>query len=156
MGFIKRFRPSPALVVSVITLFVAMSGLAVASFKLKPNSVKTKNVRNGAITQEKIADGAVSSSKLAAGSVTAGKVAMSFTVTFNGASVPGSACVTESASAPGVRATDNVIVSPPQIPAGLTPEWYATDDHMVVGWCNLAGSLAVLHGSTTWRVLVIR
>jgi len=156
MGFIKRVRPSPSLVISVIALFVAMSGLAVASFRLKPNSVKTKNVRNGAITQEKIADGAVNSSKLAAGSVTAGKVAMSFTVTFNGSSVSANSCSTENASAPGVLATDNVIVSPPQIPAGLAPEWYASDDHLQVGWCNVTTSLAILHGSTTWRVLVIR
>lgn len=65
----KRHRPSPALVISTLALFIAMSGLAFAGFKLPAKSVKTKNLANGAVTQPKLANGAVSSSKLAGGFV---------------------------------------------------------------------------------------
>src|SRR5206468_658737 len=43
----------------------AMGGFGYAAVKMKPNSVKTKNIRNGAVTTDKIADGAVTTSKLA-------------------------------------------------------------------------------------------
>jgi hypothetical protein len=58
-------RPSPALVVAFIALFAAMGGFGYAAVKMKPNSVKTKNIRDGAVTTEKIADGAVTTPKLA-------------------------------------------------------------------------------------------
>ena len=155
MRWIKGLRPSPALVISVLALFVAISGLAVASFKLKPNSVKTKNVRNGAITREKIADGAVSGPKLADGAVTAGKLAMSFTVQLDGSTIPGNTCLGVGTPVPGVRSTDNVIVSSPPITPGLVPEGYAYDDHFLVRWCNVTTS-PVGSSGPTWRVLVIR
>ena len=61
----RRFRVSPALVVASIALFAAMSGFGYAAVKMKPNSVKTKNIKNGAVTTNKIADGAVTTPKFA-------------------------------------------------------------------------------------------
>jgi hypothetical protein len=58
-------RPTPALVVAFIALFAAIGGFGYAAVKLRPNSVTTKIIRNGAITTGKIADGAVATPKLA-------------------------------------------------------------------------------------------
>ena len=58
-------RPSPALVVAFIALFATMGGMGYAAAKLKPNSVKTKNIKDGAVTTGKIADAAVTTPKLA-------------------------------------------------------------------------------------------
>ena len=57
-------RPSPALVVAFVALFAAMGGFGYAAVKMKPNTVKTKNIRDGAVTTNKIADGAVTTAKL--------------------------------------------------------------------------------------------
>jgi hypothetical protein len=61
----RAVRPSPALVVAFVALFAAMGGFGYAAVKMKPNSVKSKNIRNGAVTTDKIADGAVTTPKLA-------------------------------------------------------------------------------------------
>jgi hypothetical protein len=66
MRSLKGFlRPTPALVVAFVALFAAMGGFGYAAVKMKPNSVKTKNIRNAAVTTNKIADGAVTTPKLA-------------------------------------------------------------------------------------------
>jgi hypothetical protein len=62
-------RPSPALIVAFVALFVAMGGIGYATAKLKPNSVKAKNIKSGAVTTDKIADGAVTTPKFAANAV---------------------------------------------------------------------------------------
>lgn len=62
-------RPSPALIVAFVALFVAMGGIGYATAKLKPSSVKTKNIKSGAVTTDKIADGAVTTPKLAPNAV---------------------------------------------------------------------------------------
>jgi hypothetical protein len=65
-----KLRPSPALVISVISLVVAMSGLAWAAVK-----IDTPQIKRGAVTAKKIAGGAVGSGKLAPGAVEADKLA---------------------------------------------------------------------------------
>jgi hypothetical protein len=65
----RSIRPSPALIVAFIALFVAMGGVGFAAIKLKPNSVKTKHIKAKAVTEPKIADGAVSTAKFASGAV---------------------------------------------------------------------------------------
>jgi hypothetical protein len=52
-------------VVSVIALFVALSGGAYAAIKLPANSVKAKNIKAGAVKTGKIADGAITTQKFA-------------------------------------------------------------------------------------------
>lgn len=61
----RRFRVSPALIVACIALFAAMGGFGYAAVKMKPNSVKTRNLSHAAVTTDKIADGAVTTPKLA-------------------------------------------------------------------------------------------
>jgi hypothetical protein len=60
-----KTRPTPALVIAFIALFAAMGGYGYAALKLKPNSVRSKNIKDGAVTSNKLADGAVTTRKLA-------------------------------------------------------------------------------------------
>lgn len=61
----RSFRPTPALVVAFVALFAAMGGFGyAAAAKLKPASVKTKNIGPSAVTTDKIANGAVTTPKL--------------------------------------------------------------------------------------------
>jgi hypothetical protein len=66
---LRRLRPTPALVVAFVALFAAMGGIGYATAKLKPNSVKAKNIKSGAVTTDKIANGAVTTPKLAPNAV---------------------------------------------------------------------------------------
>jgi hypothetical protein len=53
----KRFlqhRPSPAMLVALVALFVASSGGAYAALNLPANSVGTKQLKNGAVTGVKV------------------------------------------------------------------------------------------------------
>jgi hypothetical protein len=61
----RVLRPTPALVVAFIALFAAMGGIGYSAVKLKPNSIKTKNLRTAAVTRDKLADGSVTTAKLA-------------------------------------------------------------------------------------------
>jgi hypothetical protein len=71
------FRPSPALIISVIALIVATSGTAVATASLitgkqiKDRSITAKDLATGAVTARVLAAGAVTGKKLASDSVTA-------------------------------------------------------------------------------------
>ena len=62
----RSLRPTPALVVAFVALFAAMGGFGYAAVKLQPASVKTKNIRTGAVTTDKLADGAVTTPKFCA------------------------------------------------------------------------------------------
>jgi hypothetical protein len=57
-------RPSPALVVSVVALVVALGGTGYAAIVLPANSVGTKQLKRAAVTSTKIAANAVSSGKV--------------------------------------------------------------------------------------------
>jgi len=61
----RALRPTPALVVAFVALFAALGGFGYAAVKMRPNSVHSKNIKDGAITTNKIADGAVTTPKLA-------------------------------------------------------------------------------------------
>jgi hypothetical protein len=58
-------RPSPAMLVSIIALVVALCGTTYAATQLSRNSVGTFQLRDGAVTQAKLAAGSVTGAKLA-------------------------------------------------------------------------------------------
>jgi hypothetical protein len=62
-------RPSLSLIISLLALFVAISGTAYAA------TVGTADIQNGAVTTPKIKGGAVTTNKLAGNAVTAQKIA---------------------------------------------------------------------------------
>lgn len=74
MGKLIR-RPSPALVVAGIALFVALSGTGVATIgQLARGSVGTLQLQNGAVTTPKIRDGAVTAAKVRTNAITSAHV----------------------------------------------------------------------------------
>ncbi len=73
-------RPSPAMVVAMTALVVALAGSAYAAVKIggkniKPNAIKTSKIKNGAVTGPKLAAGAVSAANLAPGAIPANSLA---------------------------------------------------------------------------------
>ncbi len=62
-------------VVSMLALFVALSGSAYAAGVLAPNSVGRAQLQSSSVTTAKIADNSIGSSKLKPGSVTASELA---------------------------------------------------------------------------------
>jgi hypothetical protein len=75
MSSFRPRRPSPALVVSIISLVVAMGGAGYAAVKLPKGSVGNKQLKSRAVTTKKIKDGAVTTKKLKRGAVTDAKIA---------------------------------------------------------------------------------
>ena len=81
MDRIKRTRPSPALVISMIALSVALGGSALAATaitskkdvnnkgNLTKKAVDTNNIAGKAVTAKKLAPGAAKAGKIADGAV---------------------------------------------------------------------------------------
>ena len=67
----RRLRPSPAMVVAVVALAVALGGTSYAAIRLPKNSVSSKQLKKGAVTRDKIGNGAVTGAKVATDTLTA-------------------------------------------------------------------------------------
>jgi hypothetical protein len=65
----NRFRPSPALVISLIALFVSVSGVAWAAA-----TIGTSDIKNGAVTAKKLHKNAVTTKKIKGSAVTGAKL----------------------------------------------------------------------------------
>jgi hypothetical protein len=64
-------RPSPAMVVAMIALFVAMGGVGLAASQLPKNSVGARHIKTNAVRAAEIRDEAVRSKEIADGGVAA-------------------------------------------------------------------------------------
>ena len=69
MENLRRFRPSPAMVVASIALFVAIGGISWAAA-----TIGTSDIKRGAVTKKKLHKKAVSSKKIAADAVSGAKI----------------------------------------------------------------------------------
>lgn len=61
---VRSYRPSPAMVVALLALFVALGGSSYAAITLKKNSVKSRNIANGQVKRVDIGKDAINSSKV--------------------------------------------------------------------------------------------
>jgi hypothetical protein len=57
-------RPSPALIISLVALFIALGGTGYAALKLPRNSVGTKQLKNNAVTGAKVKNGSITGKDL--------------------------------------------------------------------------------------------
>jgi hypothetical protein len=76
----SRFRPSPAMIVALIALFVSLGGVGYAaatigSNDIKDNAILTRHIMNGAVTTSKLANQGVTTAKLARGAVKTARLA---------------------------------------------------------------------------------
>src|SRR5688500_3926963 len=72
---IRRLRPSPTMVISLLALLVAMSTGAYAAVTIAPNnSVVSKSIKNGNVQTEDLAGQAVTKGKLKKASVNGAKI----------------------------------------------------------------------------------
>jgi hypothetical protein len=69
MRNLRLHRPSPALALSVIALFVALGGTGYAAIVLPANSVGKKQIKRNAVTAAKIKRNAVTAAKVKNGSL---------------------------------------------------------------------------------------
>lgn len=72
MRFLPQGRPSPAMVVACIALFVAAGGTSYAAVKLPKNSVGSTQLKSNAVTSAKVKNGALRRNDFAANQLPAG------------------------------------------------------------------------------------
>jgi hypothetical protein len=70
MRRLQGHRPSPAMVISIIALIVALGGTSYAAFKLPKNSVGATQLKKNAVTGSKVKNNAITGSKVKDGSLT--------------------------------------------------------------------------------------
>lgn len=67
---IRRLKPSPAMVVALLALFVSLGGVSYAATK-----IGTRQIKNGAVTAKKLHKNAVTTKKIHNGAVNGAKIA---------------------------------------------------------------------------------
>lgn len=72
MKWLRGHRPSPALAISLIALFVALGGTGYAALKLPMNSVGTKQIKKNAVTSPKVRNGSLLAADFKSGQLPAG------------------------------------------------------------------------------------
>ena len=106
MRTFRAGRPSPALVVSVIALVVALGGTSYAAFSVPRNSVGPRQLRKGAVTAAAIHNGAVTAQKIARNAITGRQINVGTLGTVPSASAANSA--TTAANAAQAANADNL------------------------------------------------
>jgi hypothetical protein len=69
MSRLLRRRPSPAMVIALLALFIAMAGTGYAATQLPANSVGPKQLKKNAVERVKIKNNAVNGAKVLDGSI---------------------------------------------------------------------------------------
>jgi hypothetical protein len=64
MRSLSRAKPSPAMVVALIALFVALTGVGYAVTELPENSVRSKQIKNGQVRSVDVADNGLTAAKV--------------------------------------------------------------------------------------------
>ena len=105
-GLLSR-RPSPAMVVSIIALVVALAGTSYAATQLPKNSVGAKQIKPNAVTAAKIKNDAVTGAKVKAQSLTGGDIDVSTLGTVPAAHAADVAKSADSAKSADVASTAN-------------------------------------------------
>jgi hypothetical protein len=112
MTWLKPRRPSPALVISLIALFVALGGTGYAALSLPKNSVGTKQLKKNAVTGSKIKKNAVTGSKVKNHSLTGADINLGALGTVPSASNAAHANAADSASTAGSAANATGVAGP--------------------------------------------
>lgn len=140
----SRFKPSPALVVSAIALFMALGGTSYAAF-----TVGTSQIKSGAVTTKKLHNGAVTQAKLAGGLTVANA---NHANTANSATTANSANNANHANNADSATNATTATNANQL-GGVAPSGY----EKAIAWVHVAadgtilaqsGGISVVHGGT--------
>jgi hypothetical protein len=128
--FRGRLRPSPAMVVAFIALFVAIGGSSYAVTRLPPKSVGAKQIRTGAVRTVHIARNAVTGAKIKNGSITAADIKVSSL-----AGVPSAAAATNATHAGAAAGVDKItyVSAPGGVPPAPPPDAAGNQPTVVSG-----------------------
>jgi hypothetical protein len=121
--------PSPALVISLIALFVALGGTSYAAIHLPKNSVGAKQLKKNAVTAPKIKNGAVTKAKINTSGLTVPNATNAVNAT-NATNLGGKTAAALETTAhqytlPAESGVSTFEISFPGLPAGL---YYASYD----------------------------
>ena len=79
MDRIKRYRPSPAMIVAIIALVLSLGGTSYAAIVLPAGSVGTKQIKKNAVVGSKVKNGSLTTSDISSASLSKlGRVAVAF------------------------------------------------------------------------------
>jgi hypothetical protein len=98
-----RHRPSPAMLVAVLALIIALGGTSYAAIKLPANSVGTRQLKANAVVSSKIKDGTLTAKDFAKGQLAVGSAGPQ--------GVPGTQGPAGPAGAPGPQGDPGVVPS---------------------------------------------
>jgi hypothetical protein len=70
----RRYLPSPAMLVALLALFVALGGAAYAGVKLGTNTVRSATIKNGEVKTADLASSAVTNSKVKKSAIDSARV----------------------------------------------------------------------------------
>lgn len=132
-------RPSPALAVSFVALVLVLGGTAYAGTVLGKNSVGTKQLKNGAVTNAKLGKGAVTTGKIKNGTVTASKINTSGLTVPNALQANSAASATNAANAAEASRVDGDTVTKVfanQVPNTAPATVYSEDGLTIQAGCN--------------------
>jgi hypothetical protein len=115
MSRLLGHRPSPAMVVAMLALFIALAGTSYAAIKLPANSVGSKQIKANAVVSSKIKDGSLTRKDFAASQLPAG--AQGLQGLPGAAGAPGAQGVQGPEGPPAVTAIDVVNSGAPLAPA---------------------------------------
>jgi len=104
MSTLKRRRPSPAMVVAVIALIVALAGTAYAAQTINGGAIKKQTIGGGKLKKDTLTGFQINNNKL--GTVPMAKIAThTFWAVVHNPASPGNAALSR-ASGPGITATE--------------------------------------------------
>ncbi len=109
IGSVRPRGPSPAMLVAMVALFVALGGSAYAALNLPKDSIGARQLKNGSVTGAKISDNAVTSPKVKDHSLLARDFALGQLPAARGAST--GVLVQQSSAAKAVGATANNVIA---------------------------------------------
>ena len=138
----RRLRaPSPAFVISLIALFVALGGTTYAATSLPKNSVGTKQLKRNAVTSSKIKNGAVTATKIDPTGLTVPSAlhATSASSATNATNATNATHATTAGSAPPSGSAGGALAGSypsPSVAAAPAPTSIAANPHTTVDPCS--------------------
>lgn len=101
MGSLQKYKPSPSMVVALVALFVALSGVAYAGISLSNNTVLSRHIKNGEVRSLDLRNNAVNTAKIKNGTIASADLSTALASDLNDASTVGGLSAAQLVAAAG-------------------------------------------------------